>query len=97
MTSSTSINDLRKLSVADLQQEIRTQRSLVAKMRMGVTMRTEKDTAKYKRERVHLARLLTVLSSKQGPLPERTSDATIPAPSATPKKRSTRKATSARS
>lgn len=65
MSSSTTITELRTMQVSDLRKEIRTQRTEVQKMRIQITMNTEKDTAKYRREKRQLARMLTVLTEKE--------------------------------
>lgn len=65
MSSSVSITELRTMQVADLRKEIRTQRTEVQKMRIQITMNTEKDTAKYRREKRQLSRMLTVLTEKE--------------------------------
>ena len=56
--------ELKGMPMADLQKEIRAQRSLVQKMRMQIAMNTEKDSAKYKREKKALARMMTFLTQK---------------------------------
>ena len=60
----TSVTELRALQVADLLREIAHQETLVVKLRMGVKMGMEKDSAKYVRERKQLARMKTVMSEK---------------------------------
>ncbi len=64
-TASSTIGDLLSMSVEDLQKELRTQRVAVAKLRIDVELRKEKDTARYRRERRHLALLETALSRKR--------------------------------
>lgn len=46
----------------DLAKEIRDQQNLVVKLRMGVKMQKEKDSAKYIRAKKQLARMKTVLN-----------------------------------
>jgi len=53
------------MQVSDLSREVREQRTLVAKLRMTVRLGKEKDSAKYKREKYQLARMLTVVSAKK--------------------------------
>lgn len=64
MATTLTMEELRRMNTADLQREIRTHRQLCANMRLGIEIRKEKDTAKYRRERRTLARLLTVLEEK---------------------------------
>ncbi len=52
------------MQIADLQKELRTQRTHVQKMRLQITMNTEKDTGKYRREKKQLARMMMVLGEK---------------------------------
>ena len=63
--------ELEAMPKEDLRREVVSQRALVRKMRMGILLNKEKDTAKYRRERRQLARMLTV-SPGPGPnaLPE---------------------------
>ncbi|PIQ75914.1 50S ribosomal protein L29 [Candidatus Peregrinibacteria bacterium CG10_big_fil_rev_8_21_14_0_10_49_24] len=65
MAKLVSIIELRKMQPADLRKEIREQEVAVTKLRLGVELRKEKDSAKYKREKVQLARMKTVLTEKQ--------------------------------
>ena len=62
MVTKTTIKELRKMNLADLTREIFLQKALVAKMRLGIKMKKEKDTAKYRRERRQLARMETVFA-----------------------------------
>ena len=62
--SAITIKELRGMELSDLRKEIRAQGTLVQKMRIQITMNTEKDSAKYRRERKMLARMLTVLTEK---------------------------------
>lgn len=59
-----SAKDLRSMSASDLATEERLLRTELTKQRMGIAVRAEKDTAKYRRGRRHLARILTVRSEK---------------------------------
>lgn len=65
MATLASTTELRKMSVADLRKEVSEKRAEVAKLHIGVQMKTEKDTAKFAREKKHLARLLTILVEKE--------------------------------
>ncbi len=64
MSSIITITELRTMQVGDLRKEIRSQQTSVQKMRVQITMNTEKDTAKYRREKRQLARMMTVLTEK---------------------------------
>lgn len=64
MSVTTSITELRALQVADLLREIANQETLVVKLRMGVKMGMEKNSAKYVHERKQLARMQTVMTEK---------------------------------
>ena len=64
MTTIVSTTELRNMQEKDLWGEIVTQKSLVAKMKIGIELQKEKDTAKYRREKKTLSRMMTVLSEK---------------------------------
>lgn len=75
------------MQVKDLLKEIDEKRLAVAKMAMGVRMQSEKDTAKYRREKRELARMLTILGEKKASdLNTEPKNASVPAPA--PKRRS---------
>ncbi len=57
--------ELRALSVEDLRKEVTEQRGAVAKMHMGISLRSHKDTASFKREKKQLARMLTALRQNE--------------------------------
>lgn len=59
------MTELRKMQTADLERDVTGKRMEIARMRLGIGLNHEKDTAKYRRERKELARMLTVLSEKQ--------------------------------
>ena len=65
MAKKTSIKELRNMNLADLTKEVLAQKSLVAKMRLGIEMAKEKDTGRYQRERKQLARMSTVETEKK--------------------------------
>ena len=58
-THVTSFGELMAMPFDDLRKEIVTQRALVRKMRLSIHLNKEKDTAKYRREKRALARMLT--------------------------------------
>lgn len=64
MSTSHSITELRSMSLADLQKDLRAHQTHVRKMRLQITMNTEKDTGKYRREKKQLARMMMVLGEK---------------------------------
>lgn len=85
MSTHASYAELLKMPIEDLERDIREQNLTVRKLRMGITMMKEKDTAQLKRERRMLARMMTALgqrSTEQLKTPKKTS--TVPAPSKKP-------------
>lgn len=64
MSNTTTTTELKNMNVADLRKEVRAQENAVVKLRLGVQMGSEKDSAKYVRAKKQLARMKTVLSSK---------------------------------
>lgn len=65
MTPKTSAIELRKMQADDLTRDAAAKRLEIAKMRLGIEMRQEKDSAKYRKEKKELARMLTVLNEKK--------------------------------
>ena len=64
MSSITTITEMRSMSLDDLRKEVRAHQTHVQKMRLQITMGTEKDTGKYRREKKQLARMLMVMGDK---------------------------------
>ena len=62
MSTLITIKELRKMSPEDLHKEIVAQENMVVKLRLGVKLGKEKDSAKYIREKKQLARMKTVYS-----------------------------------
>jgi hypothetical protein len=62
--SKTTMDELRAMNLQDLAREIKVQTLLVEKLRIGVELRKEKDTAKLRRERRQLARMRTEWTRK---------------------------------
>ncbi len=58
-----SYGELLAMTRDDLRKDIRVQRMLVRRMRLGIELKKEKDAAKYRREKRHLARMLTALEN----------------------------------
>lgn len=65
MSNTTTTKELRNMTPADLQKDIRTQEHSVVKLRLGVQMGSEKDSAKYVRAKKQLARMKTALNDSQ--------------------------------
>jgi len=66
MSSLVSIKELKNMPLEDLLREVKEQSAVIAKLRLGIKMNKEKDSAKYKREKKQLARMKTVLNEKEG-------------------------------
>ena len=52
------------MQIADLEKEIRSQRDIVAELRIAVRLGKEKDVSKYYAAKRQLARMLTILQEK---------------------------------
>jgi ribosomal protein L29 len=78
MAANLTATELRKMPVADLRKEISSHQSEMAKMRLGLEMRSFKDSAKLRRFRKELARMLTVVSEKENQLKEGDSPSRVP-------------------
>jgi len=65
MSNTTTTKELNNMTPADLQKDIRTQEHEVVKLRLGVQMGSEKDSAKYVRAKKQLARMKTALNVSQ--------------------------------
>lgn len=64
MAALTTIKELQNMTPKDLLKEVSEQENMVVKLRLGVKLGKEKDSAKYVRERKQLARMKTVLTQK---------------------------------
>ncbi|PIR48411.1 50S ribosomal protein L29 [Candidatus Peregrinibacteria bacterium CG10_big_fil_rev_8_21_14_0_10_55_24] len=64
MATQLSMDELRNMNLTDLRREIREGSTLLAKLRLGIKMKKEKDTARYRREKRQLARMQTALTQK---------------------------------
>ncbi|MBI3619395.1 50S ribosomal protein L29 [Candidatus Peregrinibacteria bacterium] len=87
MSTTLTTSDLRNMQKEDLVREIRSHRMTLRKMRLGIRMKKEKDTAKYRSEKRTLARMLTILTTLQNRpkktstvLPKKASSSSISAP-----------------
>ncbi len=78
MATLPTIKELRAMQAKDLLAEIAEQANVLAKMRIDVALRSEKDTAKLRRLRRAIAQMNTVLVEKN-------SSATVSAPAKSPK------------
>lgn len=82
-----SFGELTAMPLDELRKEITDQRTLVSKMRLGIQLSKEKDTAKFRRERRALARMhaalhtLTTGSSSAKLLKKKPKNRSISAPS----------------
>jgi ribosomal protein L29 len=65
MSNTTTTKELNNMTAADLQKDIRTQEHAVVKLRLGVQMGSEKDSAKYVRAKKQLARMKTAQSNAE--------------------------------
>lgn len=92
MATHLSSKELRNMQMDDLRKEISEKRTVVAKLQIDVQMRSEKDTARFLREKKELARMLTIANEKSAsadatadkPAPalkKSSKKATVPAPS----------------
>lgn len=64
MITQSTMTELQSMPLDDLRREVRGKREALAKLRLGVEMQKEKDTAKYRREKKMLSRMLMVLGEK---------------------------------
>lgn len=78
MAQATTIKELRKMQLPDLLKEIAAVQLTVAKLRLGIKLGKEKNSAKYIREKRQLARMKTVASEKTVAPLEATSQKTSP-------------------
>jgi ribosomal protein L29 len=65
-----STKELRNMSTADLHRETRGLRAILRKARLGIELNKEKDTAKYRRGRRELARMMTILTEMERNAPK---------------------------
>jgi len=72
MAHTLTATELRNMQTEELRKEIAEKRLSVAKMHIEVQMLSEKDTARFLREKKEVARMLTILN-------ERTEDASVSA------------------
>lgn len=62
MSPSSAINELMKQPLEDLRREVRAKRALVAKMKLNIDLKKEKNSAAYRREKKEINRMLTVMN-----------------------------------
>jgi len=65
MATASTATELKGMDIDSLRKELKALRTSVAKLKMGIAMQKEKDTAKYQKEKKQLARMLTVVSAKE--------------------------------
>jgi ribosomal protein L29 len=65
MATHLSTTELRNMQMDDLRKEITAKRMTVAKMHIDIEMRSEKDSARFLREKKELARMLTIETEPQ--------------------------------
>ena len=95
MAAMTTIKELRKMQPEDLLKEITAQQTLVVKLRLGVKLGNEKNSAKYIAERKQLARMKTVYNEREEAVAEKKPVEEKEAPKkAAPKKPATKKTSS---
>jgi ribosomal protein L29 len=90
MATHVSPGELRAMQLSELLRECISQRAIVAKMRLGIQQKKEKDTARYRRERRTLAQMETVLTEKNR-APSARVASSVPAAKAPAKKSSAKK------
>ena len=71
MATTLTTKELRNMTREDLLKDLTAQRGLVARLNMGIRLQKEKDTAKYRREKRALARMMTILTEKNSSTPPR--------------------------
>ena len=65
MATAVTITELRTMSANDIRKEVAEKRIGIAKMKMGITMKSDKDTSKLRFEKRQLARMLTILGEME--------------------------------
>ena len=76
MATHASATELRNMPVDELRKEIDRRRLDVAKARLSIGMRTQKDTAQFRRDKRAFARMCTVLTE----LKKKPTTSTVSAP-----------------
>ena len=82
MPKKSSIDEYEKLSLTDLQREIRDAQKDLAKVEIAVRMGTDKNSAHYKQKKKQIARMKTVETRKMKLLNNEKRTATLSAQSA---------------
>jgi len=65
MAHASTITELRNMQASELEKDLQEKKLAVAKMRIDIDMRSQKDTAQYKKEKKQVARMQTVLTEKK--------------------------------
>ena len=82
MKSKTAMHELLQMDRKELQREVTALQTSLGQTRLSLEIKKEKNSANYRRDRRHLARLLTALgNSPQVQLPKPKSSRTVQAPS----------------
>jgi ribosomal protein L29 len=61
MSNKVSITELSRMTITELRKELQVKRAELAKMRMGLTMQSEKNHAQYKVQKKDVARMSMVM------------------------------------
>lgn len=81
MSHTVSATELRNMQLQDLEHETSAKRMEVRKMKIGISLSKEKNTAKYRREKRLLARMCAILAEKKKQsLPQAPAAPTVSAP-----------------
>lgn len=65
MATHLTAKELRNMQMEELRKEAAAKRMHISKMHLEVQLRSEKDTARFRREKKEFARLLTVIAEKE--------------------------------
>jgi len=65
MASISTTTELRNMQISELEKDLQEKKLIVAKMRLDVDMRSQKDTAQYKKEKKQVARIQTIITQKK--------------------------------
>lgn len=66
MTPTSAITELLKMNVEDLRREAKAKRASIARKRLHLELKKDKDSGSFRREKKDLARILTVANMKKG-------------------------------
>lgn len=81
MTPTSAITEFLKMSPEELHREVKTKRASIAKKRLHLELKKEKNSAAFRSEKKDLARMLTVANQKRPqPLQKKPSSPKVSAP-----------------